>query len=227
MKKLHVFLLLGCVTAGASFVTISLAHDADSDRPSIIQGQAGPMMVSRSNPAAVPALADVLPAFSRPQSSRDLTPRGGLIFGARVNVDVGASRRLYGDGGHAVFAAPSPDRSKVCFAVTEDKPNPLWGAKFCAQAATVRRADPLVWSVNTFRTARGPRVLVWGVAARDVSAVTIGSGAGASAAPTPDGIFLFDVSGSAVPEGIMALNGQRRVVAAQAIPRGIGVPLPH
>jgi hypothetical protein len=165
------------VSLAAGFATLSQAGDEGSVTP-------GPSVVSRplaaptaDYAAAIPRLAATLPSFSRPRSSVDVvrrsadTPREAVLFGSRGDLDTGASRRVYAAHGRAIFAVPSRDRSKVCFALTEDRADGVWALNFCSSSAALR-ASPMIWNVNVVRAPTGRLLVAWGIASHAVSRVT-------------------------------------------------------
>lgn len=216
------------LTAAAGFAVLSQAGEEHS-------ASTGPRVVSRpfarpdsANAAPIPSLARALPSFGRARSAPDAlghsttgTPREAILFGVRERVDAGASRRVYSADGRVVFAAPSADRRKVCFALTDDRPDAVWAHNFC-ESSTTLRARPVIWSVSMVRSDSGGRlVFAWGIASRAVTRVTVTTEAGVVAAtPNADGIFVIDLAGRGDPSEIAVADGRGRIVERHAVPGG-------
>jgi hypothetical protein len=193
--------------------------------------EAQPGRPSQSDPAPpvqlgapVAEIATKLSAFGRARMSRDASPRDGRHFGTASGVDYDSSRLVFSDSGRAVYAAPSRDRGTVCFLLTEDRPDAVWGLRFCGAAATLRQA-PLVWNSNVVLTEAGRVVLIWGIVSpliRSVAAELRGGGR-LTAAPNGDGIFVIDASGSGTPTDLIASDSRGVAVERARLPR---VPVP-
>ncbi len=211
----------------AAFAALSQAGGGGSAEPGLqtIVRRALPPSPPSANPGPIRELAPQLPSFARARVASDAVPAGGpvrrevLLFGARGDVDAGASRRVHAADGRAVFAAPSPDRDTVCFALTDEHPDAVWAHNFCGSSATLR-ARPLIWSVSVARSDSDRRlVFAWGIASRAVTRVVVTSAAGAVAAtPNDDGIFLVDLAGRGAPSEITAEDARGRVVQRDAVP---------
>ena len=226
----NLLLLATAVVAAAAFAALSQAgseRSASSDLKLVVRHGSLQSRPSAATAAPVRELAAQLPAFARsrlvsdaiPQSGT--TPRDEMLFGGRGEIDASLSRRVHTEGGRAMFAAPSHDRNKVCFALTEDRVGAVWALSFCGAAATVRSARPVVWNVNVVRSDSGRQLLAWGIAARSVSRVIAITSVGSeSATPNADGIFVIDLSRRGVPAQIVTADARGRIIERDTVPGG-------
>jgi hypothetical protein len=191
MRNRNVLTVVLISVAGVAIMFSAVASARHTESPSDKPAPTSSAMTSRLS------LSARMPSFSRQRSAQDVPPLRGYVFGSRRDdLALAQSRRVQVTGDRAVFAAFSRDGAKVCFALTDSAPDPVWGVHFCGGAATIRVGTPLLWSTNVVRSPTGGKMsFVWGVAGTSVDLVTAHHGGKTkTVSPTADGIFLFDVS---------------------------------
>lgn len=184
-----------------------------------------------AKPTAMPAPASALskqalqlrskvPSFSRAPTSRDVPPLRGPIFSSVRPVDETQVRRVASGFGKAIFAAPSLEGGRLCFAAIEDRPNASWAANFCGLISTLREKG-IVWSINVTGNPAAPDALiVWGITSPDVTRVTLqfDSGPGLAVSPSHDGVFVFDVADRGYPTAVAAYSAGGSLIDTELLP---------
>lgn len=171
-------------------------------------------------------LRSKVPSFGRTSTGRDVPPMRGPIFSSVRPVDLTQVRRVASSFGKAIFAAPSLEGGRVCFAATEDRPNASWAANFCGLISTLREKG-IVWSINVTGNPAAPEALiVWGITSPDVTRVTLrfDSGSGLAVSPSHDGAFVFDVADRGYPTAVAAYGAGGSLIDKQLLPSLADLP---
>lgn len=179
---------------------------------------------AQSNEALL--LRSKVPSFGRTSTERDVPPMRGPIFSSVRPVDLTQVRRVASGFGKAIFAAPSLEGGRVCFAATEDRPNASWAANFCGLISTLREKG-IVWSINVAGNPAAPEALiVWGITSPDVTRVTLrfDSGPGLAVSPSHDGAFVFDVADRGYPIAVAAYGAGGSLIDKQLLPSLADLP---